>query len=180
MNDQKAPIGSPPLPDSPQELERLLRLVDEFVAASRKQFDQYDEAQSRFCEALRLLAAGETPEAHRSRPIKKLPAIFAGIVPYVTFTDEEAGAGFLEPIVRGVIEGVIVSAPDDAAACSMYEFASSSLGLAPLTKPADPLNRLEAVCNTWKRYVALSETALRPYEDLARRIRQKFGAVPAD
>ena len=52
--------------------------------------------------------------------------------------------------------------------------------LAPLTQPADPLKRLEALCNTWKRYVALSQTALRPYEDLARRIRQKFGDVPSD
>src|SRR5260370_39299774 len=119
MNDQKAPIGSRPLPDSPQELERLLRLVDEFVVASRKQFDQFDEAQSRFCEALRLLSAGETPEAYRSRPIKKLPAIFAGIVPYTAFTDEEAGAGFLEPLVRGVIECMGISAPDDARAFSM-------------------------------------------------------------
>lgn len=153
-------VARRPLPDSPQELERLLRLVDEFVAASRKQLDQYDEAQSRFCDALRLTAAGETPHSYRGRPVKKLPPIFAGIIPYVELTDEEAGAGFLEPLVRGVIDGIIVSAPDDARAFSMHEFAASSLGLAPLTQPADPLKRLEALCNTWKRWCWLDSAVL--------------------
>jgi hypothetical protein len=164
--------GPVALPEDHRELERLLSLVAEFLAAGRTELEESADEQRRLRDDLDSVRGASEP--HPFRGLRRMPQPAAELVRYALWSHEAAAGGFLAPLLHSVLESWAITHPSDDSAFSIYAFAGPALKLPPLSEPMSREDKWRAMQATWEMYQERRLASLEPFEDLARRLRDKL------
>jgi len=166
--------GPVALPEDHRELERLLSLVAEFLAAGQTELEESADEQRRLRDDLDSVAVRGASEPHPFRGLRRMPQPAAELIRYALWSEEAAAGGFLAPLLHSVLESWAITHPSDDSAFSIYAFAGPALKLPPLSEPMSPEDKRRAMQATWEMYQERRLASLDPFEDLARRLRDKL------
>src|SRR5262249_24181851 len=112
-----------------RELERLLSLVTEFLAAGRTELEESAGEQRRVGDDIDSIAARVASEPHSFRGLRRMPQPAAELIRYALWSEEAAAGGFLAPLLHSVLESWAITHPADDSAFFIYAFAGPALKL---------------------------------------------------